>query len=216
MKFPDTEEELAVQRVVGDWAITLFMIMVMAVLLMSWDTNKKQDAVDQSQGNLAIILQWEPRRNIDLDLWVVDQAGNKVGYSSLSSPYCNLLRDDLGNVEADASEGQNIEVTYCRGLEPGDRLRVTVHVYADKEGGTAAGSPLVRPVKARVRLMFSPTFSGKKRLVFDVSFVARGVGLEYGIAEVVFDKCGAELCVKDVIPAPESIITDQAIPVGGI
>lgn len=204
--------ESGVWRVMVDIAMTLVAALIILIALSLSQKKKEQDP---SAGQLLFEMTWESRRNIDMDLWVRDPAGRWVGFSSKSSPLCNLLRDDLGNVLADRRFGENIEHTYCRGSQAGDTYVVNVHVYSDKETGAQPGSPLSSPVMVRVRVLWSPTFQSDKRVILDVRFEVDEVGAEYGVAEIRIVGAGNDAPVDaDVVPAPMvGVTTDRPIPV---
>lgn len=86
-----------------------------------------------------IILTWPGDSENDMDLWVMDPNGNRVGFTQRESGFMNLDRDDLGTTTDLAKiDGENVivklnrEVVSLRGIVPGTYY-VTGHLYTKRE-----------------------------------------------------------------------------------
>ena len=86
-----------------------------------------------------IVMTWPGESENDMDLWVMDPNGNRVGFTQREMGFLNLDRDDLGTTTDLAMiEGKptviklNREVVTLRGIVPGDYY-VTAHLYTKRE-----------------------------------------------------------------------------------
>lgn len=86
-----------------------------------------------------IVLTWPDSSDNDMDLWVMDPNGNRVGFNERESGFMNLDRDDIGTLSDIATvNGEvvevrlNREVVTLRGIVPGTYY-VTVHLYAKRD-----------------------------------------------------------------------------------
>ena len=86
-----------------------------------------------------IVMTWPGESENDMDLWVMDPNGNRVGFTQREMGFMNLDRDDLGSTTDLAMiEGKptviklNREVVTLRGIVPGDYY-VTAHLYTKRE-----------------------------------------------------------------------------------
>ena len=86
-----------------------------------------------------IVMTWPGESENDMDLWVMDPNGNRVGFTQREMGFLNLDRDDLGTTTDLAMiEGKptviklNREVVTLRGVVPGDYY-VTAHLYTKRE-----------------------------------------------------------------------------------
>jgi len=98
-----------------------------------------------------IVLTWEG--DADLDLWIQDPQGRRIGFSSREGgdgSLCSLNRDCLGarrtevNAEGKVVNPVNEEIATVRGFVPGEFV-VNVHSYNMNKTPT--------PLKAKVRLI---------------------------------------------------------------
>ena len=131
----------------------LFIVVVCllgALLLLLPHINPPSEQASQditSPGSMIVEISWPDESDHDVDLWVRGPDGFSVGYSSLSGPLFNLLRDDLGHM-ADLMK-LNYENAYSRGLPPGEYI-VNLHLFR-------AGPILPVPVSARIMIKRAPT-----------------------------------------------------------
>ena len=86
-----------------------------------------------------IILSWPNDSNDDIDLWVMDPNGNRVGFNRRESGLMNLDRDDIGTIsDSVVIDGKSVivelnrEVVSLRGNVPGTYY-VTAHVYTKRD-----------------------------------------------------------------------------------
>ncbi|WP_191058825.1 hypothetical protein [Geminicoccus harenae] len=95
-------------------------------------------------GNVMIEAHWAGDLDTDVDLWVQGPGDVPVGYSNKGGGLFNLLRDDLGK-QMDLS-GQNYEVSYTRGLLPGE-YTVNLHLYRNRSTLQSVPVKVVASVK---------------------------------------------------------------------
>lgn len=116
--------------------VVLFFILIYHI----GESNNDENEIE-TPGNLSIELIWPSDSDIDLDLWLLDPAGTRIGYMNKESRNYNLVRDDLGE-PADPFPS-NYENIFGRGLREGEYI-INVHFYRTRESG-------VRSVEATVR-----------------------------------------------------------------
>src|SRR5688500_4461302 len=95
-------------------------------------------------GNVIVEGRWPDELDTDVDLWVQAPGDTPVGYSNKGGIVFNLLRDDLGR-RADATK-MNYEVTYSRGLVPGE-YTVNLHLYRNMARASTIAATVVASVK---------------------------------------------------------------------
>jgi len=86
-----------------------------------------------------IVMSWPGSSDNDIDMWVMDPNGNRVGFFQREIGFMNLDRDDLGSttdlaeVDGELQKVEiNREVVSLRGIVPGEYY-VTVHLYTKRE-----------------------------------------------------------------------------------
>ena len=116
------------------------MLFIIAFILISPPTTEKKMDPDVQ---FIIRMTWPDHDANDVDLWVRDPAGNKIGYRSREAGYTNLEKDDLGHTNDWAIINgekkivyQNQEFVFIRGFIPG-QWRVNIHWYNKKDPNTA-------------------------------------------------------------------------------
>lgn len=133
-----------------DVLFALLMVFMVMSLLMRADSKKVEAAYQQSAAYL-IVLTWEG--NADLDLWVQDPVGHKVGFNRREGGDGSMLslnRDCLGAKRTETDDGGvvynkiNEEIVSIRGIAPGEYI-VNVHAY------NLNHAPV--PLKAKVKLV---------------------------------------------------------------
>ena len=95
-------------------------------------------------GSIVVEMHWPNEMQVDVDLWVRAPDDSPVGFWNQGSRVFNLLRDDLG-LEGDASN-RNYEVTYSRGIRPGEYV-VNAHMYGAVPPGQSVPVRVVVSVK---------------------------------------------------------------------
>lgn len=92
-----------------------------------------QTASDRSICEMAVDITWKEYTPIDIDLWVMGPDKKPVGYmaANKSTPYFDLVRDDLGTVWGD--ETGNQERICARGMPDGEYV-VNAHMYTNHTG----------------------------------------------------------------------------------
>lgn len=105
---------------------------------------RPSDADAAAPGNVLIEVNWPNEIDADVDLWVQAPGDVPVGYSNKGGALFNLLRDDLGH-QLDAS-GANYEVSYSRGLVPGE-YTVNAHLYRNRSDADTVPVTVVASVK---------------------------------------------------------------------
>ena len=96
--------------------------------------NKKADITKKAE--FIIQLNWPDGSSDDIDLWVMDPQGNKIGFNNKENGLLNLERDDLGQSnDIVIIQGtphiikKNEEITSIRGIVPGTYY-ISVHYYS--------------------------------------------------------------------------------------
>ncbi len=130
-------------------------------------------------GNVMIEAHWAGDLDTDVDLWVQGPGDVPVGYSNKGGGLFNLLRDDLGK-QMDLS-GQNYEVSYTRGLLPGE-YTVNLHLYRNLSEAGAIPTRVVvssraetnSPTRQLLTSTIDLTREGQERTVFRFRLAADG------------------------------------------
>jgi len=139
-------------------ALLGFVVMfVLAFLLIN--PIAKSGAIDP-KAEFLITLAWADGRREDVDLYVLDPAGNLVWFRSREAGLMHLDRDDLGQSN-DVLEvaGQRIanplnqEIVSIRGILPGEYV-VNVHLYRDDGGQPVPATVKVEKLNPNVQLVF--------------------------------------------------------------
>jgi len=102
--------------------IVLFVIIMIHINPPTSDVNK----VLEQPGRLSVELIWDPKLNVDLDLWVKQGHSSSVGYARKEIGSLNLVRDDLGAVGSDLDI--NYENIFARKIRPGEYI-INAHLY---------------------------------------------------------------------------------------
>lgn len=116
---------------------TFIALFVLAFILINPDEADKAIA---TEGKYLITLNWNEKSNDDVDLYVMDPAGNIVFFQSREKGLMHLERDDLGasNDTITGPDGKSITIekneerVVIRGVIPGEYL-VNVHMYRKKD-----------------------------------------------------------------------------------
>ena len=97
---------------------------------------KKGDVIKKAE--YMIVIEWNHELNDDIDLWIMDPAGNVVSFLQKSAGLMHLEKDDLGHSNDMYGRGVekkiiylNREVVTLRGTIPGE-YQVMAHVYNRK------------------------------------------------------------------------------------
>ena len=128
--------------------LTLIGFVAMVIMLLPYVTPQKKEAEEhKAPGNVIVEIHWPADQPVDVDLWVQAPGEVPVGFWNLGGHTFNLLRDDLG-MEGDATE-QNYEVSYSRGIPPGEYI-VNVHMYGPLPRGVTVPVNVVVSVKRKL------------------------------------------------------------------
>ena len=107
--------------------LALVGFVAMVIMLLPHIKKSTEDAQEyKPPGHVIVEIHWPPDMPYDVDLWVKAPGEQPVGFWNQGGIVFNLLRDDLGD-EGDATN-QNYEVSYSRGIKPGEYI-VNVHMY---------------------------------------------------------------------------------------
>lgn len=109
-------------------ALAAFVAMLLMLLpFVNTGAENPEDANSMTDpGNVIIEMLWPPELDSDIDLWVRAPGDGPVGFPNKGNRILNLLRDDLGRFN-DLTD-LNYEVTYSRGIVPGEWV-VNVQAY---------------------------------------------------------------------------------------
>lgn len=126
--------------------IGFVMLFIIAFLLINPIT-KKNDVPTKAE--VMVLLSWDDMSLSDMDLWIENEAGERVGFTRKSWGNWYLDKDDLGGsndtifIDGVAKIVRvNNETISMRGILPG-KYYVAVHAYTYKE----EGEPLAVKVK---------------------------------------------------------------------
>lgn len=163
-------------------------IVITSILIHFIGDPKDDNEESKNQGAMLIELYWPDELDTDVDLWVkVPGAQNApVGYSHLSAPDVNLLRDDLGKTN-DVSH-RNQEIAVVRSLSEGE-YAINAHLYGLKTGQL--------PIKCRVVISYKASLTQPLRQFRSVTFTLTEPRQEITVIRFRLD--------EDLRPVPESI-----------
>jgi len=99
-----------------------FVFLFLVAFLLINPVAKKADILKKAE--FIITLSWNNKSLHDMDLWVMDPNGNKVGFSNKEQEMLHLERDDLG--------GKN-DVFFVDGVRNLVEMNVSVHFYSKHE-----------------------------------------------------------------------------------
>ncbi len=127
-----------------------FVFLFLVAFLLINPVAKKDDI--KAKAEFMITMEWPDPDINDMDLWMQDPLGNRVGFRNKEAGLMNLDRDDLGksndtvtvNGEEVSVEG-NKETVSIRGIVPGEYL-VSGHLYRVNED-------LPKPIPVRVEVI---------------------------------------------------------------
>lgn len=127
--------------------LTLVGFVAMVIMLLPHLQKAKEQSEDHKPpGNVIVEMHWPNNMPVDVDLWVKGPDSTPVGFWNQGNDFFNLLRDDLG-IEGDATE-ENYEITYSRGIRPGEYI-VNVHMYGAVPAGTVVPVSVVVSVRGK-------------------------------------------------------------------
>ena len=167
-----------------------FVFLFLVAFLLINPVAKKNDI--KAKAEFMITMEWPDPDINDMDLWMQDPLGNRVGFRNKEAGLMNLDRDDLGksndtvtvNGEEVSVEG-NKETVSIRGIVPGEYL-VSGHLYRVNED-------LPKPIPVRVevikinpyRIIYQQTinFGGRGEAHNYYSFTVDANGFVSSIAE---------------------------------
>jgi len=111
-----------------------FVFLFLVAFLLINPVAKKSDILKKAE--FVVQMTWPDQSLHDIDLWVMDSQGNKVGFSNKENGILHLERDDLGvandtfYLDGKAKViARNEETTSIRGIMPGTYY-VSVHLYS--------------------------------------------------------------------------------------
>ena len=125
-----------------------FAVLLIYALIQIHPPAKKSEI--ERKAEFLIILEWDERSAVDVDLWVMDPQENIVWFQQKTGGFLHLDKDDLGHrndtIMIDGKEKiiyLNREVVTIRGIVPGEYI-TNVHAYRKLEKA---------PVNGYVRLL---------------------------------------------------------------
>jgi hypothetical protein len=161
----DDGDTQTVFRDVLTLALAGFVVCVIVLLPHLNPAGAKTADNTEPPGNVIVEARWPDELDTDVDLWVQGPGDVPVGYSNKGGALFNLLRDDLG--KRGDSTGLNYEVSYSRGLAPGE-YTVNVHLYRNPARVSPVPVTIVASVKRNAK------DSAKQLLVSDVELTREG------------------------------------------
>ena len=99
----------------------------------------KEEAQIKAKAEFMVIMEWDPKSNYDIDLWMQDPLDTIVGFPNKESGWLHLDKDDLGasNDTMIMRDGTtktiylNREIMTVRGVASGEYI-VNIHLYSTK------------------------------------------------------------------------------------
>ena len=173
----------------------------------------------ESKAEFIVALEWPDHHNSDIDLWVQDPAGAKIGFSSQEKNVTSLERDDLGSATDTHKDRQgntvynpvNREITTVRGIHPGEWV-VNVHYYGSRPipkghiSGVVTDPTLPRtkiPAEVTVKIIkLNPQYKTLMTKTIMLTFQ----GEERTMARFVID---AEGNLEQILEAPYMFVTGK-------
>lgn len=183
-----------------DVLLACLMIFICMTILIRVDNKKQQEAAYQQSAAYLIVLTWEG--DADLDLWVQDPQGHKVGFNRREGGEGSMLslnRDCLGARRTEVNEQGEIvnkineEIVSIRGIAPGEFI-VNVHAYNLNDTKV--------PLAAKVRLIKIRPYQDAKEASQDF----QQTGDELTFFRFTLDKEGK---VSDINTLPTSILRGE-------
>ena len=111
-----------------------FVFLFLVAFLLINPVAKKSDITKKAE--FIIQLSWPDESSDDIDLWVMDPQGRRIGFNNKEQGFTNLERDDLGQrndiVIINGIPNivkKNEEITSIRGILPGT-YHISAHFYS--------------------------------------------------------------------------------------
>jgi len=173
---------------------------VLAILVLPWVNPPKKNEQQEvkNPGNIVVEVIWPNDNGVDIDTWIQDPTGEKVGYSNKSGDLFNLLRDDLGN--SNDATNLNYEHAFSRGILPGKHV-VNIHLFS-------LGSGRI-PVKVRVVLSIKTTANSALRQFYAADLIMTNVREEQTVVSF-FVTNSRTIDFKSLNTDYEALVKDQA------
>ena len=128
-----------------------FVFLFLVAFILINPITKKSDITKKAE--FIIQLTWPDESSDDIDLWVMDPQGNKIGFNNKENGLLNLERDDLGQSnDIVIIQGtphiikKNEEITSIRGIVPGT-YHISVHYYSQYNKANGAVPITVTVIK---------------------------------------------------------------------
>lgn len=184
-----------------------FLFILAFILIKPSEESKKID----SKAEFIVVAEWPDHHNGDVDLWVQDPAGAKIGFSSQEKNVTSLERDDLGSATDTHKDRDgnivynpvNREVTTVRGIQKGEWI-VNLHYYGARRipDGHVSGAKTPPeqvagsvPVEVTVKVIkLNPTY----QTLITKTILMTKQGEERTMARFVIDEEGKMIDQSDV------------------
>ena len=186
----DTGLDHAKQDMVLNSFNALLLLFVLALAFVQIQKVTAEGKEETAPGNVQVELIWDPKRAIDLDLWVQAPGDKPVGYSAKSGKVFDLLRDDLGH-QTDLGEA-NVENAYTRGIpKAAGEYVVNVHAFRMDGQGPVEATVIVRskenadaPVREIVATKLSLQGDGQELTSFRFKLTEKGELVEGSVHNI--------------------------------
>jgi hypothetical protein len=149
-------------QVYADVLMCLLMWAMMCVsMLIIQNVQSKGKLDDHPKAEFMVTLDWDNKRNVDLDLWLQDQNGHVIYYLAREANNVALDRDSRGfsTNKVKLEDGREItsdneEIVTIRAIMPGDYLAAVSYYAGADENSTYSFSPVDprAPIDAKVKL----------------------------------------------------------------
>ena len=130
-----------------------FMFLIAFILI----NPVQKDADVEVKAEFMVIMTWDDNSYYDIDLWMQDPLGNKVGFPNMHAGFLHLDKDDLGTsndtvIMPDGTKKTiylNREVMTIRGTAPGEYI-VNNHLYSARSGDA---SGMAEPIEVVTKVL---------------------------------------------------------------
>jgi len=119
----------------------------------------QKDADIEVKAEFMVIMEWDDTSYYDVDLWMEDPIGNKVGFPNMHAGFLHLDKDDLGTsndtvIMPDGTKKTiylNREVMTIRGTAPGEYI-VNNHLYSIRSADARDGRTPIEVITKVLKL----------------------------------------------------------------
>lgn len=184
--------------------VAMFVVSVLSMQI------QQQTSDIKTQAEFVVILTWQEKADLDVDLWIRDPQENIMFFRATEVGIMHLDRDDLGNTnDTYVRDGitqisaTNQEIATIRGFLPGEWI-INVHLYR-------VGKGVTDPV-AHCNVIITK-LNPVANVVINQKFDLQNYWDEKTIARIIMDSTGDILNIEENLPV--SLVRTQLTHHGG-